>query len=761
VSDDHHPPDDLAPTETAGPFDDGTPGRIGDYRILQKLGEGGMGEVFEAEQEKPVRRKVALKLIKWGMDTKQVIARFESERQALAMMDHPSIARVYDGGATEQGRPYFAMEFVKGESITQYCDRHLLSTRERLKLFMQVCEGVQHAHQKGIIHRDLKPSNVLVTIQDDKPVPKIIDFGVAKATEQRLTEKTVFTQMGVLIGTPEYMSPEQAEMTVLDIDTRTDVYSLGVMLYEMMTGVLPFDQKELRSSGFDEIRRKIREQEPSRPSARISTLPDVAKKRKIDLPALRRELRGDLDWITLRAMEKDRTRRYGSPSELAADVERYLTDQPVLATPPSVAYKTKKFVKRHKVGVVAGAAVFLALIAGIAGTTIGLVRATKAEAEAKREAAAAEQVSDFLVELFNVSNPSEARGNTITAREILDKGAEKIETELADQPEVQVRLMNTMSMVYSSLGLVDEALHVLGLASTICVERLGDDHRLTAGTKEHLAWLHNQRLEFGVAEALFREVLETRRRTLGSDHQSTMLTMQALGNVLQLQHRVEEAEPLFRELWERRKRVLGEDHEETISTGFMLAAMFANAERYSEAETYFREHYESMRRIKGPNTWDTASSMLALGDIVWRLGRDEEAESLLDDALEILRAEFEENHPTRLMISKNVAGIFFRHGRYHRAESLLEENLELLSRVLGENHKFTIEAPFDLACAKAALGKREEALNWLGEAIRRGYSNVDWIAKAPAFESLRGDPEFERIVARIKERTEEGLHDLR
>jgi non-specific serine/threonine protein kinase/serine/threonine-protein kinase len=457
MSEDSHPPDDLEPTVTAGPFDGGTPQRIGDYRILQKLGEGGMGEVFEAEQERPVRRKVALKLIKWGMNTKQVVARFESERQALAMMDHPNIARVYDGGATEQGRPYFAMEFVRGEPITQYCDRHLLNTRERLKLFMQVCEGVQHAHQKGIIHRDLKPSNVLVAIQENKPVPKIIDFGVAKATEQRLTEKTVFTQMGVLIGTPEYMSPEQAEMTVLDIDTRTDVYSLGVMLYELMTGVLPFDPKELRSSGFDEIRRKIREEEPSKPSARISTLPDVAKKRKIELPTLRRELKGDLDWITLRAMEKDRTRRYGSPNELAADVDRYLTDQPVLATPPSAVYRTRKFVRRHKVGVLAGAVVVLALLAGIAGTTIGLVRATRAEAEAKREAAAAKQVSDFLVDLFNVSNPSEARGSTITAREILDRGAERIEEELKDQPLVQAQMMHTMGKVYRSLGIYDEA----------------------------------------------------------------------------------------------------------------------------------------------------------------------------------------------------------------------------------------------------------------------------------------------------------------
>jgi non-specific serine/threonine protein kinase/serine/threonine-protein kinase len=298
-----------------------------------------MGEVWLAEQTEPVTRRVALKVIKQGMDTKQVVARFEAERQALAMMDHPAVAKVFDAGATPEGRPYFAMEYVKGVPITTHCDRHRLSNAERLKLFMQVCEGVQHAHQKAIIHRDLKPSNVLVSIQDGKAVPKIIDFGVAKATAQRLTEKTVFTQLGVLIGTPEYMSPEQAEMTEQDVDTRTDVYSLGVMLYELLVGALPFDPKELRSGGYDGIRRKIREEDPPRPSTRLSTLGDrsaeSAKCRQVDLPSLQRQLRGDLDWITMKALEKDRTRRYGSPMELAADVERHLEHRPVLASPPS------------------------------------------------------------------------------------------------------------------------------------------------------------------------------------------------------------------------------------------------------------------------------------------------------------------------------------------------------------------------------------------------------------------------------------------
>ncbi|MBN2256583.1 MAG: serine/threonine protein kinase, partial [Anaerolineaceae bacterium] len=289
---------------------------IGNYRIIQKLGEGGMGEVFEAEQTAPLRRRVALKIIKWGMDTKQVVARFQSERQALALMDHPHIAKVYDAGATDQGRPYFVMECVKGVPITEYCDTHRLNNRQRLELFIQVCEGVQHAHQKGVIHRDIKASNVLVMIQDDRPVPKIIDFGVAKAVSQKLAERTVFTEMGQLIGTPEYMSPEQAEMSGLDIDTRTDVYSLGVLLYELLVGVLPFESKDLRSAGFDEIRKKIREEEPLKPSTRLTSpgfdTHHAMKSRRTDLSTLTKQLKGELDWVTMKAMAKDRTRRYAS-----------------------------------------------------------------------------------------------------------------------------------------------------------------------------------------------------------------------------------------------------------------------------------------------------------------------------------------------------------------------------------------------------------------------------------------------------------------
>ncbi len=326
---------------------------IGDkYKIIKEMGEGGMGTVFMAEQTEPVKRRVAVKIIKLGMDTKQVVARFEAERQALALMNHPNVAKVYDAGASEAGRPYFVMELVHGESITNFCDKHKLSIRERLELFIPVCNAVQHAHQKGLIHRDLKPSNILVEIKDKMPIPKIIDFGIAKATEQRLTERTLFTEVGQLIGTPEYMSPEQAEMTGLDVDTRTDVYSLGVIFYELMVGALPVETRELREAGLDEIRRRIREDEPPKPSTRASNLDDdstqIAIKRRTDIKTLTKQLRGELDWIAIKALAKDRTHRYDSVGELAADIKRYLNNEPVMARPPSTMYLMKKLAIQNR-----------------------------------------------------------------------------------------------------------------------------------------------------------------------------------------------------------------------------------------------------------------------------------------------------------------------------------------------------------------------------------------------------------------------------
>ncbi|HEV3084678.1 MAG TPA: serine/threonine-protein kinase, partial [Gemmataceae bacterium] len=357
----------AVPTQDYAPVAERPGTRVGPYRLMEQIGEGGFGLVFVAEQQEPVRRKVALKIIKPGMDSRQVIARFEAERQALALMDHPNIARVLDAGATDSGRPYFVMELVRGIPITDYCDKNQLSPKERLELFISVCQAIQHAHQKGIIHRDVKPSNVLVTSHDGKPVAKVIDFGVAKAIHQHLTERTIYTQFAQMIGTPLYMSPEQAEMSGLDIDTRSDIYSLGVLLYELLTGTTPLEKKRFREAAYDEMRRLIREEEPPRPSTRLSTsesIAAVAAQRNMEPAKLSRLVRGDLDWITMKALEKDRTRRYASASEFAADIARHLSNEPVLAGPPSIGYRTKKFVRRHQGLVAAGTAVALALLVG-------------------------------------------------------------------------------------------------------------------------------------------------------------------------------------------------------------------------------------------------------------------------------------------------------------------------------------------------------------------------------------------------------------
>jgi serine/threonine protein kinase len=371
--------------------------RIGRYKLLQQIGEGGCGVVYMAEQEEPVRRRVALKVIKLGMDTKSVIARFEAERQALALMDHPNIAKVLDAGGTDTGRPYFVMELVRGIRITDYCDQNKLSTAERLKLFTQVCHAIQHAHQKGIIHRDIKPSNILVTLHDGVPVPKVIDFGIAKATQGRLTDQTLFTAFEQFIGTPAYMSPEQAEMSGLDVDTRSDIYALGVLLYELLTGWTPFDPKELLKSGLDELRRMIREDEPARPSTRLSTMLDadltaVAQRRQSEAPKLVHLLRGDLDWIVMKALEKDRTRRYETANGLALDIDRYMKNEPIVARPPSAMYRFQKLVRRNRAAVATIGTGFTVLVIGLAASLYLFAQ----ERKARERADAAERIQARL-----------------------------------------------------------------------------------------------------------------------------------------------------------------------------------------------------------------------------------------------------------------------------------------------------------------------------------------------------------------------------
>jgi len=429
--------------------------RIGRYQLLSVLGEGGMGIVYLAEQKHPIRRQVALKVIKPGMDSARVIARFEAERQALALLDHPNIAHVYDAGTTENGRPYFVMEYVKGLSITEHCDHYKLTIEDRLNLFRQVCFAVHHAHQKGIIHRDIKPSNILISTQDDQAIPKIIDFGVAKALAQPLTERTLVTEQGQLFGTPEYMSPEQADMASVDIDTRSDVYSLGVLLYVLLTGVLPFDSDTLREGGIENIRKTIRETDPRTPSTRLSKLGDearkVAEKRRTEVAALAKRLHRELEWIPLKAMRKERTERYRSASELADDIQNYLKDEPLTAGPPSTVYRLRKFVRRNRVLVAAAVVVLAVLVAGVVVSTLLAIGQTRALAEA-------EAVSNLLQnDLIASVSPATSQGLTLTMSSFLNVVSESVGAKLKDMPIREASIRDTLGNTYRHLGEYEKA----------------------------------------------------------------------------------------------------------------------------------------------------------------------------------------------------------------------------------------------------------------------------------------------------------------
>ena len=651
--------------------------RVAHYKILEPLGEGGFAVVYLADQEKPVRRRVALKIIKLGMDTKQVIARFEVERQALAMMDHPNIAKVFDAGATETGRPYFVMELVKGIPITEYCDKNNLSTKDRLDLFMPICHAIQHAHHKGIIHRDIKPSNVMLTLHDGKPVPKVIDFGIAKATDHRLTEKTLFTEYRQLIGTPAYMSPEQAEMSGLDIDTRSDIYSLGVLLYELLTGTTPFDSNMLRQAGYGEIQRIIREVEPPKPSTRLSSLAtepgaqatgsapsrsgssslaEIAKHRRTDPSALSRLIRGDLDWIVMKALEKDRTRRYETAKELAKDVEHHLANEPVLAGPPGAIYRFKKLTLRHKVPLAFVTVLFLLVtVFGVWMSILysqaqsSLARAQEAEAKTAKEAETTKQVSDFLVGMLRVSDPGEKKGNSITARELLDRAVERIRHQLKDQPEVQVRLMETAAEVYRNLGLRDASVPLMKSALETRRQHLGDDHTDTIGSMHNYGVLLWERGKHQEAEPLLREAFEARRRVLGPDNPRTLVSLNMLGTVLEAEGKIGEAEATFRKSLELHRSALGDEHQQTLETLRRLSGSLLGQDKLAEGGKLMKRTLETCRRVHGDDHNLTIYMLGDVADVLVHQGKVEEARPYVVEMLPKWRRILGEHPPAGML----------------------------------------------------------------------------------------------------------------
>jgi serine/threonine protein kinase/tetratricopeptide (TPR) repeat protein len=737
------------------PITEGPGSRIGPYKLLQEIGQGGMGVVYMAEQETPVRRKVALKIIKPGMDTRQVVARFEAERQALALMDHPHIARVLDAGTTESGRPYFVMDLVRGIPITQYCDEAKLSPRERLELFIPACQAIQHAHQKGIIHRDIKPSNILVTLHDGKPVPKIIDFGVAKAIDQRLTERTLFTQFGALIGTPEYMSPEQAELSGLDVDTRSDIYSLGVLLYELLTGTTPLERAKLREAGYAEVLRRIKEEEPPRPSTRLShagdRLASIAATRRTEPARLTRLVRGELDWIVMKALEKERTRRYETANGLARDVQRYLGGNAVEAGPPSAAYRLRKFARKHRAALgTVTAFVILLIVASVVSTYLAIRamraervataeqnramvaerdaveqrdRAVAAEREAKAaaerattEAAIARAVNDFLqhdllgqADVDNQAGPGQKPDPDIKVRTLLDRAAAAIDGRFVAQPVVEAAIRRSIGDAYLALGLHSSAETHLDRSIALARRELGDQHRDTLNTIANLGNMYWYQGKYAQAEQLFTEALNGLRHVQGEEHPDTIRAMVYLGWLLVDRGKISEVEPLLVTTLDLSRKVLGEDHYRTLSMMEGLAEVYRYAGKFAECERYLTKALESAQRILGEDHSLTLRVMAERARVYQVQGKYAQADEISAKALERIRRVRGAEHLMTLAIMVLRAESLNKIGKAPQAEALSTEAVEGYRRTLGEDH--------DYACfAKAVLAEAYQAQDRLAEA---------------------------------------------
>jgi serine/threonine protein kinase/tetratricopeptide (TPR) repeat protein len=742
---------------------------VGRYKLLEKIGEGGFGEVWRAEQREPVKRRVALKIIKLGMDTKQVVARFEAERQALALMDHPNIAKVLDGGATDTGRPYFVMELVRGVRITDYCDQNQLSTGERLKLFIQVCRAIQHAHQKGIIHRDIKPSNILVTLHDGVPVPKVIDFGIAKATQMELTDKTVFTQFRLFLGTPAYVSPEQAEMSSVDIDTRSDIYSLGVLLYELLTGQTPFDTQELLKAGLEAMQKAIREQQPLRPSTRLSgmrrdALTTTAKGRAADPPRLIQLVRGDLDWIVMKCLEKERARRYETANDLALDLQRHLRDEPIVAVPPSGLYHVRKLVRRNKLTFTALAVVLLGLCLalGISGWSLAKERAARLRAlaaegrqrillaEAQSEAIKSRQVVQFLKDTLQVMPALGALSNNAAAlgakssgaqealnsdfaskvRKRLDEISRRISRDFINEPRSEVELRTSLATAYHEAGhfelMEQEARKTLEVSRS----RLGEQDTAVPNSLVLVgdALMHLGRYE--QAEAAAREALDLQAKFAGRDAPAAVNCLNLLGVILQRAGRLDEAERAFMEVLAHTRKRLGETNVDTLGPLENVGLVHGAQGRFEKSDALLRTAEQELRRVLElrqqllpEDHEDIATSLNNLACVLRDQGRLAEAESMCQDALTRRRRQLGDEHPATVTSLDNMASILLAQGRLAAAETGFQMALGMRRKRFGEEHPAVAQSLNDLAEVWRQQGKLAEAEDGFQHALalrRRG-----------------------------------------